>query len=65
MNNTFETSLSVGLVMSLYDFNIPAEKTLCESDSTSLNCFTIQNQNDDNGIVYDHVWINGELSWRL
>ena len=68
MKNNFENSLSVGLVMSMYDFTIPAQvqtislsNTIAES-ATVLNNEFFYSEDDD---VYNHIGMNGEISWQM
>ena len=68
MKNTFETSLPVGLVLSLYDFHIPPGNQ--NEFETGESPFYSPCKNNlvpasDECVIYDHTWINGELSWKL
>jgi len=67
MNYNFETSLPVGLIMSMYDFNIPVESQSLNQDSSRSKSFAITDQisTEKNDEAHEHIWLNGELSWRL
>jgi len=68
MKNIFENSLPVGLVMSLYDFDIPGEKKTTRPDELLITSFyeneqtEYTNKTDD---LHEQTWMNGELSWKL
>lgn len=67
MKNSFENSLPVGLVMSLYDFDISTDNKNAISSilwSDKVAVLTNTELHDDTDFQ-EHVWINGELSWKL
>ena len=68
MKNIFENSLPVGLVMSLYDFDIPGEKKTTCPDGLAINSFYEKEQTEystEPDDLYEQTWMNGELSWKL
>ncbi|MCF2446550.1 hypothetical protein L0657_21515 [Dyadobacter sp. CY345] len=65
MKNLFENSLPVGLVMSLYEFDIPAENKVAVSNASRSSNVRIITETELHDDIHDHVWMNGELSWKL
>ena len=67
MKNNFENSLSVGLVMSMYDFTIPPQvQTISLSNTIAESSAVLNNEfypEDDD--VYNHIGMNGEISWQM
>ena len=67
MKNNFENSLSVGLVMSMYDFTIPPQvQTISLSNTIAESAAVLNNEfysEDDD--TYNHIGMNGEISWQM